>query len=148
MNKVSLLFYSLFINVSCLIGQNIIDTRVDSLFKTHILSLNVSFFNLSIRNSSVKQSDDVFLDMFYYLSGLKLGQEEHSYGRHPRYINKVDVRALENWYSTHKELITYERIKRIYHLIGEYSTIEAKDLDELEQQSKKIDIELDALRIK
>lgn len=146
-NKVALLSYFLFANIFCLIGQNIVDPKVDSLFQAHIISLNGSTSTISIKNNIIKQSDNDFLDMFYYLSGIKLGKEEHSYGRYPRFINKVDVRKLESWYNAHKGTITYERILRIYQLIEEYTNIRAKNLEDLEYRSNSIDIELDTLRI-
>ena len=141
-----LVFVQLF--TSFLIGQNYCKSKLDSMFYFHITSLKTNLQDTLISIKEISAHDVLFLDMFYYLSGIKLGKEEHTYGKQPRYINFNYIKILENWYKYNNKKILYNNVMRIYYLMDKMNTIQSLNLEDLECEYKKIDIELDNLKIR
>ncbi|NDV97300.1 hypothetical protein D0T84_20695 [Dysgonomonas sp. 521] len=95
----------------------------------------------------ISKEDSFFLEFFYYLSGVSIGQGHDGYAVEPIYVTLKDVKEIESWYRENKEKITLEHINKIFILMKEVDSIH-KDIDGFENKYDSISYQLNCLRIK
>lgn len=124
------------------------EQKVDSLFKIHIDSFKSKIIDHVVVKEAASNDDVLFLDFFYYLSGMQVTERDYSYAPLPVYVKCGEVKEIENWYNLHKKDITWSTVVQIYNLIEKMKSVQADDIDKLELEYKKIDDKLNSLRIK
>ena len=122
--------------------------KVDSLFNHHINSLKSIVANkYQLYYPINDRNTECFIDFFYYLSGITIGEREYNYAKGVLHVKPDDVRIIEYWYEGHKDEIICEDINKIFSLMREMKMIKANNLKEYDLQGHKIMEELEKLKM-
>jgi hypothetical protein len=152
-----ILYFVLSVSTLHSFGQDTLCNRereqlfVDSIFMLHIESLK-STMNIKdiylYTEKPISTKDRDFLEMFYCLSGIFIGEKYYGYATEPMYIAFGDVKIIETWYKKNRKKITHNNVNKILSLLKKVKTVQASSIDDSNAEMNSIYNKLDSLRIK